>query len=172
MPTQQPPSPVPVPVQRFWTNWPTGGRIAAVVVPLAVVAVVVAVVAVSGQQQGSTSGRSSNEIAGSLDDWIGAVCPSGKAMSQIMFPGSRGGGACIPDSSGTRVSTALYDQFDSTSAMQTALSAAGAGYYATATASDGSVTVFYVTSGQGVRGKAGLEPLEQFGFEVMSGPVA
>jgi hypothetical protein len=55
--------------------------------------------------------------------------------------------------------------------MQSALSAAGAGYYATATASDGSVTVFYVTSGQGAQGRDDLERLAQFGFEIMRAPV-
>lgn len=121
---------------------------------------------------GGSSTSSGSSISGSLDDWIGAVCPSGQAANQIIFPGSRGGGPCAPAAGSQHISVALYDQFDSVSSMQSALSAAGAGYYATATASDGSVTVFYVTSGQGSKGRDDLKPLEKFGFEVLNGPVA
>lgn len=141
-----------------------------VAVTRGIVAILTSAIAVGCSGGSSTSSGSS--ISGSLDDWIGAVCPSGRAASQIIFPGSRGGGPCVPAAGSQHISVALYDQFDSVSSMQSALSVAGAGYYATATASDGSVTVFYVTSGQGPKGRDDLKPLEQFGFEVLSGPVA
>jgi len=119
----------------------------------------------------AANAASISKVTGSQQDWIKAVCPSGRASQPpVDASGDFDGGACLPspgqpDASAPAV---FYGQFYSDAEVASALQVLDPVVYSAGRTRDGGrATVFYVLSEADAQ--ALLAPLGKFGFQVTSG---
>ncbi|MFH5230394.1 hypothetical protein [Antrihabitans spumae] len=107
-----------------------------------------------------TSGQ---EIRGTLDDWLTAICAPGKFYDGTTFNGATGGGSCPIGNPDYPNDLVYVTQYDSNFKMNNDLAAYQMQYYASSINDQGQINVFAVRS---ARGRSALLPLSQFGFEI------
>lgn len=137
---------------------------------VAVVVIVVLVVALSSSGSDSNAERSDERITGSMNEWVGAVCASGRGKSGgSLGMGNISSGMCLDTAESLQGSApVLFGVFDSVEGMEYGFSIIRPDYFTAATDPDtGYVTAFWVLDHR--YGYKPLEPLEQFGFKLKPG---
>lgn len=163
----------------LWLRQRRGGQIAMLASAATIVLVLLGVgIAVLNRPDSSVAGpgleplpAAGDVVRGTFDDWVAAVCPSGRAtVGHQLGPTATQDGICTPASGMpiARSTAVLYVVFNSPSDRQWVLSRArGVTFWTSATEANTSALVTFWTRWPDVEV---LKPLEAFGFKIQYGP--